>query len=208
MIEIIEVVPYRKRFLVRLQPQMEILLNAREIKKYQCVQGNILNERQWEELCRHLFVRGRERALYLLDRSEQTEKQIKDKLVAGFYPATIIEQVIEYLKEYHCIDDYRFTCNYIENKKNKKSRKQITQELYQKGISKENIENAFDESDYSPMDSLMKLVEKKASRYDLNEYKELAKFYQYLLGKGYPYDAVDSVIKRLKEGCDLNNEEY
>ena len=208
MIEVIEVIPYRKRFLVRLQPQMEILLNTRELKKYQCFQGNVLNEQQWEELSRHLYVRGRERALYLLDRSEQTEKQIKDKLVAGFYPATIIEQVIDYLKEYHCIDDFRYACNYIEYKKNKKSRKQIAQELYRKGISKENIENAFEESDYSPMDSLRKLVEKKAYRYNLNEYKELAKFYQYLLGKGYPYETVDSVIRQLKAGLDEFNEEY
>ncbi len=206
MMEVIEVTPYKKRYKVKFSNHTEILLSYKELKKNHCEQGNVLEEEQWNRLIVHLIGRGKERALYLLDRSEQTEKQIRDKLIAGYYPAIVIDSVIAYLKEYRMIDDFRYACHYIEFKRNKKSKRQIHQELFLKGISKETMEQAFVESDFSNEDSLRLLIEKRSSRYDLNDMNDKRKLYQYLLGKGYSYSEVEQAIHTWENG-DLFGEE-
>ena len=81
--EVIEVTPYKKRYKVKFSNHTEILLSYKELKKNHCEQGNVLEEEQWNRFIVHLIGRGKERALYLLDRSEQTEKQIRDLLTKG-----------------------------------------------------------------------------------------------------------------------------
>ena len=72
-----------------------------------------------------LYKRARERALYMLDDSYKTKKQIVDKLVLGKYPENIINKVIEYLEEYDMINDFRYAMLYIEYKSESKSKIQI-----------------------------------------------------------------------------------
>lgn len=175
---------------------MEILLSYKELKRNHCDQGNVLDDEQWDKLIAHLIFRGKERALYLLDRSERTEKQIRDKLIGGLYPAIVIEAVLEYLKEYRMIDDYRYACHYVEYKRQKKSKRQISQDLFIKGISKENIERAFSDTQFSNDDSLSAIIQKKIQRYDLNDPKDRRKFYQFLLGKGYSYSEIINAMKQ------------
>ena len=143
-----------------------------------------------------LYNRAKERALYILDNSYKTEKEIVDKLKSSCYPEFIIEKVICFLKEYNLVNDLRYAIMYVDFKKNNKSRKQINQELYKKGISKEIINNAFEENGFSDENSLEKLIEKRINRYDVNDYKSISKLYQYLISKGYNYCDVRTAISK------------
>ncbi len=175
-------------------------MSFKELKKNHCEQGNLLDEEQWKNLIAHLISRGRERALYLLDRAECTEKQIRDKLVAGFYPAIVIDAVIAYLKEYNMINDFRYACHYIDFKRTKKSKRQIQQDLFMKGISKDTIQQAFEETEFTNDDSIYKILEKRIGRYDLEDFNDRRKLYQYLLGKGYSYSEVEQAIRTIEKG--------
>lgn len=186
----------KNRIKISLDNETEFLLYKGEVKKYCLKQNDFISDETYNLIMEMLYGRARERALYLLDDSYKTEKQVRDKLKNGQYPEQIINRVIENLKEYNLINDLNYASVYIEYKADKKSKKQIIQDLYVKGISKDNIDMAFDESEYSEEVSLYRILEKRISKYPLNEKKDLQKLYQYLIGKGYGYSNVKNAISK------------
>ena len=124
----------------------------------------------------------------------KTRKQIIDKLKSGLYPENIIYKVIEYLEEYNLINDKRYAMLYLDYKKSVYSKRKIIQDLYTKGISKELIDEAFMESDFSEDDSISSVLKKRAKRYDLSDSKDLQKLYRYLVGKGYSFSMVKKAV--------------
>ncbi len=73
-----------------------------------------------------------------------------------------------------------------------------------KGIKKDIIDKAFEESDYTDEQSLNKILEKRIKRYNLEEPKELQKLYRYLVGKGYNYNDVKSAVRQYSRGADMS----
>ena len=114
------------------------LLYKGEMRKYHIEPDMELEDETYREILEVLYKRAKERALYLLDDSYKTEKQIRDTLKGGCYPESIINNVIIYLTEYGLVDDLRYAKLYIEYKSSSKSKKQIVQDLYVKGIQKKN----------------------------------------------------------------------
>lgn len=186
----------KNRIKISLDNETEFLLYKGEVKKYCLKQNDIISDEKYNSIMELLYGRARERALYLLDDSYKTEKQIRDKLKNGRYPDEVIDSVVDNLKKYNLINDLRYALLYIECKADKKSKKQIMQDLYVKGLSSEYINMAFEESDYSEETSLYKIIEKRISKYNLSEKRDLQKLYQYLLGKGYCYSDVKKTLSR------------
>ena len=85
-----------------------------------------------------------------------------------------------------------------------KSKRQIVQDLMTKGIKKDVIDKAFEESDYTDEHSLNKILEKRIKRYNLEEPKELQKLYRYLVGKGYNYNDVKSAVRQYSHDTDMS----
>lgn len=182
------------RWHIFLDNNVDFLLYKGEVKKLNIQEGACMNENQYQLINEILYKRARERALYILDHSYKTEKQITDKLKSGFYPTDVIQKVIEYLSEYDLINDYRYAMLYIEYKASSKSGRQIVQDLLLKGVSKSMINKALEETGFSDETSLRKVIEKRVSKYDLSNKKDLEKLYRYLMGKGYAYDDVKRVV--------------
>ena len=61
------------------------------------------------------------------------------KLKDDGYPQSVTERVLSFLQEYHFIDDNAYTANYIHVNKGRKSKRQITYELQQKGVDRDQI---------------------------------------------------------------------
>lgn len=187
---------------VYIDEDISFLLYKGEVKKFHLKENDMISEDTYDEILELLYKRARERALYILDSSYKTESQIREKLRDGFYPTKIIDRVIDYLIHYDLINDKRYAAMYIEFKASSRSKKQIVQDLYVKGVAREIIDSAFEESDYSNEDSLSKIIEKKISRYNLNEQSDIQKFYRYLVGKGYGYNDVKRALSRyISEDC-------
>lgn len=194
MYTVVKLEPKGSRFHIFLDNGVDFLLYKGEVRKLSIQEGMCIDENQYQIITQILYKRARERALYILDDAYKTKKQVTDKLKSGLYPAFIIDKVIEYLTEYNLINDYRYAMMYIDYKASSKSKRQIIQDLYTKGIVKSIIDAAFEESDFSDEDSLKKVIEKRISRYDLNEKKDIEKLYRYLVGKGYAYNDVKRVL--------------
>lgn len=194
MFTVTKLEPKGNRWHVYLENDIDFLLYKGEVRKFNIQEGTCLNENQYTDIIEILYKRARERALYILDDAYKTKKQITDKLKAGCYPSFIIDRVLEYLAEYDLVNDERYAMMYIDYKSSSKSKRQIVQNLYSKGIPKTIIDTAFENIEFSDEASLKKIVEKRLSGYNLNEKKDVERFYRYLMGKGYTYSDVKKIL--------------
>ena len=130
MHKVLKTIPKGNRTQVFVDDNNSFLLYKGEMRKYHIEPDMELEDETYREILEVLYKRAKERALYLLDDSYKTEKQIRDKLKGGCYPESIINNVIIYLTEYGLVDDLRYAKLYIEYKSSSKSKKQIVQDLY------------------------------------------------------------------------------
>lgn len=133
---------------------------------------------------------AKKRAMFLLQKQDRTKKQLYDKLKDDDYPESVIHAALNYVESYHYIDDYRFACQYIRYKQNSKSARQLSQELMQKGVDRELIEEAIQEEyTVNDRDKIMQLLEKKKYDSSSKDYKEKNRIIAFLMRRGF--DAED-----------------
>ena len=169
MIRVVRIEPYKNRNKVVLDNGEKFLLYKGDIRKFKLEINQEISKVTYNEIKQLLYERGKERALYILDKTFKTEKQIKDKLIQGMYPEDVIKRILEFLKKYDIINDKRYASMYIEYKGKTRSGRQISQDLMIKGISKDIISESFESTDYSDADSLKKIIDKRAKRYNLDD---------------------------------------
>lgn len=172
-----------------------------ELRKHSIKVGEELSEEVYNSLTKDiLYKRAKERALYILERSDKTKKQIEDKLAGGSYPPAIIDRVVNFLERYGYIDDENFARSYIKTYSESRSLKVIEIKLMQKGVSRDIIKNVIEdfveEDDYNPLPLIEEIVRRKRFDYENADYKERNKIVSHLLRKGFGYDDVMRVLKR------------
>ena len=120
------------------------------------------------------------------------EAQLREKLTRNEYPADIVETAISYVKSFGYINDYEYARSFIESRKERKSRREIYMQLAGKGVSRELIDEAFEES-YEREDSteaIRRLLEKKHYDRENTTPEEKKKIMAYLVRKGFGYDDI------------------
>lgn len=191
--EIIEVTPLKNgRVRIRLEGGLSFLLYKKEAAIYEFQEGAFLPEEDWLEIRSEILVkRAKKRALYLLQKMDRTEKQLRDKLRENEYPEDIIDEAIAYVESFHYIDDDRYAANYVHFHQDKKSKRQLQMDLMQRGISQEQIEQAFEEELTVTSEELIKgwLMKK---HYDPTEADDTQRrrIYQFLLRKGFKSEEI------------------
>ncbi len=165
-----------------------------EVRKYQLEEGAVVDDLVYQEILDQVLIkRARERMLYLLKDSDKTEKQIREKLEAGYYPKTAIEAAVAFGKKYHYIDDIRYAENFIRGKGQQLSRKELEYKLQQRGIGKEMYQSLYEEleEDGTQEDAaLERLIQKKNVNFSEITPEEKQKLYAYFIRKGFSYEAV------------------
>ena len=130
------------------------------------------------------------RAVDLISRRLRSEKEIRDYAKRKQWTATNTERVIERLKNHGYLNDKAFAEAFARSRQSteKYSKRRIERDLRQKGIAPNIIEQVLpDES--SDKNAIIKLVQKKASRYD-----DVNKLKAYLFRAGFNYDDVNQAI--------------
>ena len=95
---------------------------------------------------KELLLKGKKRALRLLERKDYSRKELIDKLKKDGYTENLVTQIIEYVDSYHYLDDSRVAGSYIRGRMEVKSKREIEYMLKQKGISEEDIDLAMSEN--------------------------------------------------------------
>ncbi|RZT01230.1 regulatory protein RecX [Cuneatibacter caecimuris] len=171
-----------------------------ELRRYGIREGEELAQKTYEEILEVLGKRAKLRSMNLLKRADQTEAGLRRKLKEGFYPQECIEEAVAYVRSYHYIDDERYARQYLEIYGKRKSKKQLRQELQQKGISRELLEQAFEEVRPDETSALELLARKRCRGKNLEDPGEYQKQLRYLLSKGYHYEQAAGQLKALRDG--------
>lgn len=199
---VLAVEEYKKnRYKVCMDNGTHLILYKGEMRHYGIKEGAVLSEEAYEELFHEVVgKRAKKRALYLLEKMDRTEKGLYDKLRESEYPTELIEEAIDYVKSYHYVDDMRYAKNYISYHQRGRSRARIKQELMRKGISKEILDAALEDS-YADSDEnqelvmIAKILEKKGYDPLTDDLKQKQKIYAYLMRKGFRSDDILRVMK-------------
>ena len=175
-----------------------ILLYRTEARRFRLGENAEISEEDYHKLLEEVVgKRAKKRLLHLLERMDRTEKQLRDKLMQGEYPEACIDAAIDYVKQYHYLDDFRYACTYVRYHQEKMSRRQILMKLGQKGISREDAEAALLE-EYSGDEEaqIALLLEKKHFEADKADPKEFRRTYQFLLRRGFQSSDILRVMKK------------
>lgn len=166
--------------------------------------GMEINEEKLKQIAKkENKLKCKSTAIRIIERSNKTEKQIKDKLLEKEYDLDSITQAIEFLKEYKFIDDYIYASSYIRDKIKVQGSKKIKYSLIQKGINKDIIEELLNGVDNEEEKSTAFEIGKKKymqiTKSENDKYKIWNKLARFLVSKGYDYSLVNSVIKEIVE---------
>ena len=115
---------------------------------------------------KELLIKGKKRALRLLERKDYSRKELVDKLYKDGYSDELVEKIIEYVDSYHYLDDTRVAGSYIRGRMGYKSKRELEYMLKQKGISEEEISIMRRKPSTTIIDELEAVVTKE-------EYEEL-----------------------------------
>ncbi len=130
---------------------------------------------------------------------ERSIKEVEQKLLDLECAEELTEPIVDFLIEERFVDEERFAKYYTlgKFKYNHWGRIKIKIGLRQKGISEQLIEKYLPEikpEDYSK--TILKLIEKKkGSTNEEDPYKLKAKILNYVVGKGFEFDEVASLLE-------------
>ena len=121
---VVEVIPREKgRTSIRFDNGMEVLLYKGEVRKLSLREGTVISREKYDEIIYEILgTRAKKRAMFLLERMDRTEHQLREKLMQNGYPDVCVDLAVEYVRKYHYIDDLRYATTYISYQQKKKSR--------------------------------------------------------------------------------------
>ncbi len=178
----------KDKLIITLDEEISFCLYQKEAHHLQLEPGAELTDTQYQEIRKEILIpRARKRTMYLLERMDRTEAQLREKLRQGRYPEDIIENAIAYVKGFHYVDDLRYAESYVRCYSQSKSRRLLYQELVGKGVPRDLIEQALEE-EYETEDESSKIarwLEKKHYSAEEADPKQRQRMYQFLLRKGF-----------------------
>ena len=178
----------KDKLLITLDKEISFCLYQKEVHHLQLEPGAELTDTLYQEIRKEILIpRARKRTMYLLEKMDRTEAQLREKLRQGRYPEDIIENAIAYVKGFHYVDDLRYAESYVRCYSQSKSRRLLCQELVGKGVPRDLIEQALEE-EYETEDESAKIVrwlEKKHYSAEEADPKQRQRMYQFLLRKGF-----------------------
>lgn len=183
------------KYKVYIDEEYHFVLYSKDINIYKLEEGKEISEAVYLDIYKNTVLRrGKQKALALLKVMDRTKQELIMKLKQADYSEKTVEDIIAYIESFHYIDDARYASNYVQLKKNSKSKRQIVGELSQKGIDKSIIEEAIAEDYDSEVESIKKAIQKKCKNIEDLSKEERAKVAAYLYRKGYQMDLIKKYV--------------
>lgn len=139
-------------------------------------------------------------ALNYVAKMIKSEKQVKDYLKKHGFSSVAIAEATQKLKQYGYINDEQFAEFMLNSLKNKKGKNAIKQDLMQKGIKKEQIDEVLDNLS-GQEETCQKIAQKwlKAKPLPLDNNNK-AKLYRHLASKGFEFDVIKETLNKVEVG--------
>lgn len=179
-----------------LEGDFAFVLYKSEAARFHIEEGNDLPAKTYEMIEEEILLkRARDRALYLLQSQGRTQTEMIKKLKDDGYSQSVTERVLSFLQEYHFIDDNAYTENYIHVNKGRKSKRQITYELQQKGVDRDQIRQMLEENPVDEEETVRALLKKKTGGRIPEDKKEIQKLAAFLGRKGFSFEVISRVLR-------------
>ncbi len=205
--QILKMIPLdKKKQKIYLEDDSVFALYNGEIRRFRLEEEGDVSRDTLQEIFLILRKRARERSFYLLKDSDKTEAQIRRKLKEGYYPPSVIEETLIFLREHRYVDDERYTRFFVEQMQGKKSRREISMKLMERGVSRDLIQLVLEETEVQEEEALYKLMEKKLRGKDLSDPKLRDKVFQHFYRKGYSPGQIEQIYRQCVENFDLSEE--
>ncbi|MBQ3115667.1 MAG: RecX family transcriptional regulator [Clostridia bacterium] len=137
------------------------------------------------------------RAVAYISRRQKSKREVKDYLLSKGYEEKVVWYAVDKLKEYGYIDDKEYSRRYIESVSRGQGKRLTEYKLMMKGVRKEDIEGAYEESNVDEKQNAIAVAKKHIRNKEINR-ENLAKTYRYLIGKGFSHENAGAAIDELK----------
>lgn len=187
----------KTKWKVELDGRFAFVLYKGELSRFSIREGGELSKDTYETIKKNVVLkRAKLRAMHLLTDMARTESGLREKLKQGMYPEDVAEEAIAYVKSFGYLDDYRYAENFIESRRESKSRKEIYALLYSRGVPQEQIELAMEQcyDDGGEQEAIRRIIRKKRVDIPHASEQELHKLYGYLARKGFRYEDIRQAI--------------
>ncbi len=146
------------------------------------------------------FKRAKSYAFKLLSYRARSQQEIIDRFKKKNYNSSIMQKVIEHLKALNFINDKNFAYAWAQSRLAIKpaGKQRLRQELWQKGIAKEIIEEVISSVYQKGEEEKLakELVQRKYKIYqNLDNLAFKRKMERFLLRRGFSYEVIEGVIK-------------
>ena len=138
------------------------------------------------------------RAITYISKNLKTKRQVKDYLIGKGYSEEVAWYCVDKLKEYDYINDVEYSKRYIESTSKNQGNRLIEYKLMMKGVKKEDIQNAYLETDVDGNENAKNVAIKYLKNKEKTK-ENIAKTYRYLIGKGFSYEQANYALSEFKE---------
>ena len=140
------------------------------------------------------------KATDLLARQEQSEKVLRQKLLARKYENSEVETAIEKLKKYKYLDDEESCARLFEKlyAEEKLSVKQICIKLIQRGYDSDFVQKLIPADTYEhEYNAALKVATKKIAGKNSADLKFKQKIWQHLASKGFESEIISGIVEEI-----------
>ncbi len=190
----------KKQSRIHIDHSFSFVLYKGELRQYGIAEGEELPQETCNKILGELLPRrAKLRAMNLLQLRDYTEKQLRDKLLGGGYPESVADQAVEYVKSFRYIDDLRYAGDYLAAFAGRKSLRRMEQDLQQRGVSKDIIEQAAadwqQDGGQDEFRMACALLEKKHYDKDSCDRKQQQRLYNFLAYRGFSGEIIRKALQ-------------
>jgi len=182
------------RYSIYIDGKYSCSFSESELLKLKLRVGQELTEPEFDDLkSTAVMDKAYDRALNIISRRLRSEWEVRDYLKRKDSDPEVIEATVARLIERGYINDLEFARRWVDNRRLLKatSKRRLTQELRQKRVSDEIVDQVLAEDETDDREVLRELVERKRKQ---AKYQDDMKLMQYLSRQGYDYDDIKSAM--------------
>jgi len=191
----------KRRYNIYVNESFAFSVHEDVLVKYRLFKGESIDNERLQEV-----IHAEERqevyahAIRYIGRSPRSVKEVRQKLKQKGYEQSLVDLTIERLKNEKYIDDGMFAMQWTEHRimYQSKGRNWVKQELQQKGVASENIQEAIASLDEeTELAYACKLAAKKLPSLKGEPYERKRKLAAFLLRRGYTSSTVSQAVKEV-----------
>ena len=194
----------KNRVNVFIDEEYKFACDEELVYRYKLAKGQKVDVNKIEEIAEEdNFIKGKNYAFRIIEKSYKTKSQVVDKLKGRGYDDKVINKIINLLEEYNLIDDRVYVKAYIKDNLSKQGKTKLLYNLKGKGIKEDIIldelysisDNSLEQAAYNAAEKKYKLLIKR----ETDSFKLKQKLSSFLLSRGYDYEIIKRVTIRLLE---------